>query len=123
MIVTVSLPAYENTANETVTLPEIPTIGSTSVTVAPRNWSGWAGPRRLVTKLLTRRWWSMNHRRHPSLASSRNSGPSNVADAPRGALLIRAAGDDHSEPFAPVGDSWKLDWSNADLVPELDGCR
>src|ERR1039457_1589648 len=52
-------------------------------TAAPPNVSGFSGPRTLVTKVWTTRWWLVNQRSRPVRASSRNAGTNRAAEAPR----------------------------------------
>src|SRR6266566_7875649 len=75
------------TANPTVTLPVVSEMGITALTVAPARLKACAGPRRLVTKVVTRRWWFMNQRNRWAVARARKAHESTAAEAPGAAVL------------------------------------
>lgn len=98
MTVTTRVPAYERTA--TATLPLTDSTGRTSVIGTLSNDKRESGPRRLVTKVVTGRYRSTNHRVVPARARSRSAGLSSTAE------VLGLAGFRLREVCAIVVRSW-----------------
>ena len=99
------------------------TATGTSVRISwPANRTGVSGPRTLVTKVWTKRWWSMKGWKILSLASPRNTTPSGAPELPRGcSLLVPGHVGDPSKTGVPIGNRRNGQGRDARLVSELVG--